>query len=236
MQLFYQPELDQTHSNCIFPAAESLHLSKVLRKKTGDVVHVTNGKGTFFDIRLTHVHAKQTVGEIIGTRVEAPDSFHLHMAVAPTKSMDRFEWFLEKATEIGIHEITPIICENSERTMVKTERLQKILQAAMKQSLRSYLPKLHEAVSLSSLLENVQATHRFIAYCGDADKKSFTDVVKPKTDILLLIGPEGDFSEKEIATVLQHDFQAVTFGEKRLRTETAALVGCHIANLVNASA
>ncbi|MDT8414008.1 MAG: 16S rRNA (uracil(1498)-N(3))-methyltransferase [Flavobacteriaceae bacterium] len=236
MQLFYQPELDQTHTNCLFPAAESLHLAKVLRKKSGDVVQVTNGKGYLFDVQLTHINPKQSVGEIVRTHFEAPDAFHLHLAVAPTKSMDRFEWFLEKATEIGIHEITPIICENSERKVIKIERLQKILQAAMKQSLRSYLPQLNEPVSLSTLLENVQASQRFIAYCGDAGQKPLTGLVKPKTAVLLLIGPEGDFSEKEIDMATHHNFDAVTFGEKRLRTETAALVGCHIVNLANLSA
>ncbi|MBU2525107.1 MAG: 16S rRNA (uracil(1498)-N(3))-methyltransferase [Bacteroidetes bacterium] len=236
MQLFYQPELDQTHTNCLFPTAESLHLAKVLRKKSGDLVQVTNGKGYVFDVQLTHIHAKQSVGEIVGTHFEAPDAFHLHLAVAPTKSMDRFEWFLEKATEIGIHEITPIICENSERNIVKTERLQKILQAAMKQSLRLYLPQLNEPVSLTTFLENTQAAQRFIAYCGDADQKPLTSLVQPNTAVLLLIGPEGDFSEKEITKALQQNFQAVTFGKKRLRTETAALVGCHIVNLANLSA
>jgi len=156
-----------------------------------------------------------------------------HLVVAPPKSNDRFEWFLEKATEIGVTEITPIICERSERKMVKYKRLQKVVQAAMKQSLRSYLPQLNEAVSLNDFLEKEQKGLRFIAHCEDSEKTDLARRVAPDQEVTVLIGPEGDFSHDEIKAAENRGFLSVSLGDARLRTETAALVACTIVNTIN---
>ena len=159
---------------------------------------------------------------------------HIHIAIAPTKMNERFEWFLEKSTEIGINEITPIICEHSERKVLKLERMNKILVAAMKQSKQAYLPKLNAAVSFDSFVSNNTVEERYIAHCiENDDKKQLKEVIKKGADTLVLIGPEGDFSPKEIDHALKHGFSAVSLANNRLRTETAAIVSCHTINLIN---
>ena len=159
---------------------------------------------------------------------------HIHIAIAPTKMNERFEWFLEKSTEIGINEITPILCEHSERKVLKLERMNKILVAAMKQSKQAYLPKLNAAVSFDSFVSNNTIEERYIAHCVENDeKKQLKEVIKKGADTLVLIGPEGDFSQKEIDHALKHGFSAVSLGNNRLRTETAAIVSCHTINLIN---
>jgi 16S rRNA (uracil1498-N3)-methyltransferase len=159
--------------------------------------------------------------------------FSLHIAVAPTKNISRFEWFLEKATEIGVNEITPLICENSERKIIKTDRLNKVIVAAMKQSLKSYLPRLNEAVKFSDFIKQKSVYSRYIAYCSENHRDMLRDAAKQKRNIEILIGPEGDFSEREVEMAMGHNFQAVSLGHSRLRTETAAIVACHTVNLIN---
>ena len=149
------------------------------------------------------------------------------MAVAPTKMNERYEWFLEKATEIGIQEITPIICEHSERKVIKTERFLKIIESAMKQSLHYYLPKLNEPISFKEFAKKEQNGQKFIAHCEETDKKSLKNELKLNTDCTILIGPEGDFSVKEIQLALDNQYIPVSLGNTRLRTETAAIVACH---------
>jgi 16S rRNA (uracil1498-N3)-methyltransferase len=149
------------------------------------------------------------------------------LAVAPTKMNERYEWFLEKATEIGLQEITPIICEHSERKVIKTDRFQKILESAMKQSLHYYLPKLNEPISFRDFINKENKGQKFIAHCEETDKKSLKNELKTNQDITVLIGPEGDFSVKEIQSALEQNYIPVSLGQTRLRTETAAVVACH---------
>lgn len=165
---------------------------------------------------------------------QAPLPYSLHMAVAPTKLNDRFEWFLEKATEIGITEITPIICDHSERKVIKPERYEKILVSAMKQSLKAYLPKLNEAIPFQKFLDVTEKeTLSCIAHCEATNKKSFKAHLKPGNSVLMLIGPEGDFSTSEIEVAIKSNFIPVSLGDSRLRTETAAVVACHSVAFVN---
>ncbi|MCB0400291.1 MAG: 16S rRNA (uracil(1498)-N(3))-methyltransferase [Winogradskyella sp.] len=233
MQLFYNPNISEGHTTFSFDKDESRHIVKVLRKKTGDLLHITNGDGWLFEAELTFVDTKHCAVKILTQKLQPKRSFNLHLAVAPTKMNDRYEWFLEKATEIGIEEITPIICDNSERKVVKPERFEKILQSAMKQSLQCYLPKLNEAISFKEFLNTSFSATKYIAHCEETDKTSLKSQLKPNNDILILIGPEGDFSVKEIKMALATDFIPVTLGNTRLRTETAAIVACHSVAFVN---
>jgi 16S rRNA (uracil1498-N3)-methyltransferase len=233
MQLFYNPNISKTTTDFSFEKEESKHIIKVLRKKDNDILFVTNGLGLLFETEITLASdSKCTVKIIAVTEAEKP-KYQLHMAVAPTKMNDRYEWFLEKATEIGIHEITPIICDRSERKAVNTERFEKILLSAMKQCNQLFLPKLNPAISFSEFVKLNQNGMQLIAHCEETDKKSLKSVLKPNEDVTLLIGPEGDFSKKEIALALTNNYVPVTLGNTRLRTETAAIVGCHSVVFVN---
>ena len=156
----------------------------------------------------------------------------MHIVIAPTKLNDRFEWFLEKATEIGIDEITPIICENSERKFIKNERLEKILISAMKQSLKYQLPRLNKAIKFTELVNKNKDTCKFIAHCEDSEKKSLKSQIGNSYAITILIGPEGDFSTKEINHALEHNFIPLSLGKSRLRTETAGIVACNSISLL----
>ncbi|WP_044397613.1 16S rRNA (uracil(1498)-N(3))-methyltransferase [Lacinutrix sp. Hel_I_90] len=233
MQLFYSPEIHKEQKQFAFSKEESKHIVKVLRKTIGDVLNITNGKGDLFTAEISNADIKNCVVTIVAFETQKPLSYHLHLAVAPTKMNDRFEWFLEKATEIGVTEITPILCDHSERKVIKTERFEKILQAAMKQSLSCYLPKLNEAIPYKDFIKQAFRGDLFIAHCEETDRKSLKKMLKPEKDITLLIGPEGDFSVKEIENALVNNFIPVTLGETRLRTETAAIVACHSVAFVN---
>lgn len=155
------------------------------------------------------------------------------MAVAPTKLNDRFEWFLEKATEIGVHEITPIICERSERKVIKRERMQKVIQSAMKQSLQTYLPKLNQAISFKEYMDRSREGLLFIAHCEDEEKMELKRRAAPDKDVTILIGPEGDFSHSEIQLAYEKGFLPISMGKNRLRTETAAIVACTMVTMIN---
>lgn len=233
MQLFYNPNISPKDSSFSFNKEESRHIVKVLRNKAGDHLHITNGKGWLFKAKLSIASTKQCTVTIISKTEQNKRSFNLHMAVAPTKMNDRYEWFLEKATEIGVETITPIICDHSERKVVKTERFEKIIQSAMKQSLQSYLPQLNDPISFRDFIANAKSTQKFIAHCEETNKKSLKSQLKSNTDYLILIGPEGDFSVKEIEIALQHGFIPVTLGATRLRTETAAITACHSVAFIN---
>ncbi|MEW5675312.1 16S rRNA (uracil(1498)-N(3))-methyltransferase [Flavobacterium enshiense] len=227
MQLFYNPDIHSALNDFSFDKEESKHIVKVLRKKEGDILHVTNGLGYLFSTEIILASDKKCTVKIVETKIQQPTDFYLHLAVAPTKMNDRFEWFLEKATEIGIHEITPIICEHSERKVIKTERFDKIIQSAMKQSLQYFLPKLNEPISFKEFVAKKHEGNLFIAHCEETHKTLLKEAVKPKEKYTLLIGPEGDFSEKEIKTALENKYIPVSLGNTRLRTETAAVVACH---------
>src|SRR5690554_958694 len=223
MQLFYSSDINPQGDFFSFDKEESKHIVRVLRKKESDIVYITNGKGFLFECEIVSALEKKCEVKILDSKFFEPKDYYLHLAVAPTKMNDRYEWFLEKATEIGIHEITPIICEHSERKEVKIERLEKILLSAMKQSLQYYLPKLNPSISFSDFIKLPKEGQLFIAHCEETDKKELSREVQPKGTIIVLIGPEGDFSEKEIKTALSAEYIPVSLGNTRLRTETAAV-------------
>lgn len=227
MQLFYNPNIDESTEQFSFSKEESRHISKVLRKKVGDILTITNGNGWLFEAEIISADLKNCVAIIVSKELKPKKEYSLHLAVAPTKMNDRYEWFLEKATEIGIDSITPIICDHSERKIIKEERFKKILQSAMKQSLQCYLPKLNTAITFKEFIQQSFSGQLFIAHCEESDKKSLKNQINPNQDITILIGPEGDFSSKEIEMATNHKFLPVALGDTRLRTETAAIVSCH---------
>ncbi len=235
MQLFYNPDITNADSLVTFSKEESRHIVKVLRMKESDSFTITNGKGSFFNAEITTANPKGCLVKILSEETQQPLPYNLHLVVAPTKLNDRYEWFLEKATEIGISEITPIICDHSERKQIKAERYEKILQSAMKQSLKAFLPTLNPAISFKEFIASEKENDglRCIAHCEETNKKSLKSVLLPKTKTTILIGPEGDFSSDEIKLAIQAGFQAVALGESRLRTETAAIVACHSVAFTN---
>ena len=225
MDLFYLPELDRNATDLLFPREESKHINKVLRKRQGEKVRATNGKGLEVIIQLSVLENNQVRGIIIETIAHQPLPYQLHIAISPTKNIGRFEWFLEKATEIGIHQITPIVCFHSERKVIKPERLEKIITAALKQSQQFYRPRLNPLTHFNSFIE--QNPDGLIAHCREGDKASLFSAANPMGQHTILIGPEGDFSEPEITQALNNNFKAINLGKQRLRTETAAIVACH---------
>lgn len=228
MQLFY---LENPGDEIILTAEESKHATRVLRKKEGDILNFTDGKGTLYKAKITIADTRKCRLKIVNNeQKEKQHNYHLHIAIAPTKNMDRFEWFLEKATEIGIDEITPIICSHSERKVVKTERGNRILLSAMKQSLKYHLPKLNEAISATDFIKKDFNGSKYIAHCKDGEKQELKTI--NKTDkYLILIGPEGDFSQKEIDLAFQKKFKAISLGTSRFRTETAGMIAAHTINI-----
>lgn len=235
MQLFYHPEAKHTGQQLVFDKEESRHIIKVLRKNKGDILNITNGIGSFFTSEIETANQNKCVVNLIDESPQEPLPYNLHMAVAPTKLNDRYEWFLEKATEIGVTEITPVFCDHSERTKIKPDRYEKILQSAMKQSLKAFLPQLNRATSFSEFITSQaqNSSQKYIAHCAQDEKHSFKQVLKPKEDVLILIGPEGDFALREIELALSNNFTPVSLGDSRLRTETAAIVACHSVAFVN---
>ena len=206
-----------------------------MRYKEGTILNITNGQGYLFTAELRSVTPKQCIAIIKEYTLTPALTYQLHMAIAPTKSNDRFEWFLEKATEIGIHKITPIICDHSERKAIKPERYEKIIESAMKQSLKAYKPILAPQVSFSEFMKQskgINAT-KCIAHCQESVKVSLNSMVQPEEDIVMLIGPEGDFSYKEIELAVANSFNEISLGGSRLRTETAAIVACTHVSLCN---
>ncbi|WP_435415739.1 16S rRNA (uracil(1498)-N(3))-methyltransferase [Polaribacter aestuariivivens] len=234
MQLFYNSEISTETKQITFDKIESKHIVRVLRKKENDVLKITNGKGFLFDAKIIIASDKKCLAEIISFEEKPkPWSYYLHIAIAPTKLNDRTEWFLEKATEIGIDEITPIICSNSERRVVKQERFEKIIQSAMKQSLKFTLPKLNPAVKFKDFINNDFDEKVCIAHCEDHQKNHLKSVIKPSEKTTILIGPEGDFSIEEIKKALDKKYIPISLGESRLRTETAALVAVNLVSFIN---
>lgn len=232
MHVFYTPDI--ASSVYTLNEEESKHCSKVLRLGVGDVVQLIDGRGGFYDAEISAVSKKHVELKVIKQQQEyGKRNHHLHIAVAPTKNIDRLEWFLEKATEIGIDEITPIICDRSERRIVKEERLEKVITSAVKQSLTAYHPKLNPSISLADFLKQENDSAKLIAHCMEGEKAYAKDLVKPHGSYLVLIGPEGDFTAAELELALQNGYKPVTLGETRLRTETAALYACFELNYIN---
>ncbi|GGE20082.1 16S rRNA (uracil(1498)-N(3))-methyltransferase [Psychroflexus salis] len=234
MQLFYHSLLNLECKQVVFSKHESQHIVKVLRKQVGDEIEVTNGLGDWFLCKITQAQPKACHIEILKHKYYPKNhNYVLHMLVAPTKSNDRFEWFLEKATEIGVDEITPILTENSERKRIKIERYEKIILSAMKQSLQFHLPKINNLTRFENAL-NVNSQVKYIAHCEDYLKQQdLLHAIVPHQNYAILIGPEGDFSSQEIQAALKHNFKAIRLGKNRLRTETAAIVACHTFSIKN---
>ncbi len=216
------------------PESESQHCARVLRKKEGDSLFITDGKGYFYRAKLLQANPKSCV-VTIEEEMEQPKGwdYNLQIAFAPTKNLDRMEWFVEKATEIGIDTFSPLKCRYSERKNINATRLEKIMVSAMKQSQKSRLPQFENIIKFEEFIKQPFEGQKFIAHCYDSIKTPITQICKRDTNTLILIGPEGDFSEEEIAKSIEHGFTPISLGDSRLRTETAALVACHTVHVIN---
>ena len=235
MNLFYAPDILQTLA---LPEEESQHCVKVLRMKAGEHIHIIDGVGGLYEAEIIEAHPKRTQISIISEQHEyGRRPFRLHLAVAPTKNIDRFEWFVEKATEIGFDELTPLCCRYSERKVIKPERIEKILVSAAKQSLKAYVPRLNPMTTFKDFINSSSLftphSSLFIAHCYDQPKQHLFNACQPGGDVIVMVGPEGDFSEEEVELALRNSFQAITLGESRLRTETAGVVACHLVTVAN---
>ena len=232
MNWFFQPELPT--GNHTLQDEEFRHCTKVLRKRTGDEIQLVDGKGTYYSAVIDSIEKQQCSFTILKTEQEIPRRYAIHLAVAPTKNQDRLEWFVEKAIEFGIDQISFIQCEHSERTTVKQERIQRIAISAMKQSGRATLPDFHGILPLNSFIETDTADQKFIAHVDQQNPVQLVHAATTGKIYSVLIGPEGDFSAEEIAFATGRGYQKISLGNYRLRTETAALSACQILHLVNA--
>jgi 16S rRNA (uracil1498-N3)-methyltransferase len=228
-QLFYTPRIENGFAH--LDEEESRHLL-VMRRKVGDSLQITDGQGFYYETEISEIGKRHAMARIISkTAAVADRPFKLHLAIAPTKQIERLEWFLEKATEIGIDEITPLLCKRSERENIRLDRLEKILVSAMKQSLRATLPKLNELTRFSAFAKSVTAPCKLIAWCSDDPLPHLIKAITPGQDLVIAIGPEGDFSPDEVKTALECGFSGVSLGAARLRTETAGLLAVTAVNL-----
>ncbi|MCX2573934.1 16S rRNA (uracil(1498)-N(3))-methyltransferase [Pedobacter sandarakinus] len=233
MHIFYTPDIAQ--DTYILNEEESKHCARVLRLPIGALVNLVDGQGGFYTAEIVSDHPKKVVLKVLEVIKDFQKRNHyLHIAVAPTKNIDRLEWFLEKATELGIDEITPIITDRSERRVVKEDRLNKVITSAVKQSIKAYHPVLNDAISFETFLKQEREGNKLIAHCiGEEEKAYISDLVKPYQKYTILIGPEGDFTPEEVNLALNKGFKALTLGTNRLRTETAALAVCFEINYLN---
>jgi len=235
MHLFYTPDVTNDPFYQL-NEEESKHAIRVLRLNKGDELWLTDGRGTMIQALVFENHPKHCNLQIV-KRIEEYNkrNYRIHMAVAPTKNISRFEWFLEKATEIGVDEITPILCDHSERNTVKIDRLNKVITAAVKQSLKAYHPILNPLTKYGELLKQAGKEKKLLAWCkANAEDRLESSATKGE-DVLLFIGPEGGFSEKEIEEAVKAKVGLVSISGSRLRTETAALVACHSVAMINKS-
>jgi len=234
MNLFYTRNIEPANTY-VLDETESKHAIKVLRLNQGDSIHLVDGKGNFYTAEIINPHTKKCEVKIIDQSSKNPISPSIHIVIAPTKNTDRLEWFVEKVTEIGISEITPIICAHSERKVLKTDRIKKRAISAMKQSLKAHLPVINEAISFKGLIASSAQFNgqRFIAHCYEEDQQHLKEAYQKGKNCLILIGPEGDFNQEEIKLALESDFIPISLGESRLRTETAGIVACNTINLLN---
>jgi 16S rRNA (uracil1498-N3)-methyltransferase len=231
VNLFYQPHIQD--GIYYLDPEESRHCYKVLRKKPGDVIQITDGKGYRYQAKLTDTKPDQCSFTIESKQQEEKRPFTIHIALAPTKNPDRTEWFVEKAIEIGVDELSFLLCDNSERAALKTDRIEKLAISAMKQSLKSSLPKINHMVLLKDFITASNTASKYIAYVDQTNPDHLLKEAKEKSNYIVLIGPEGDFSKKELELALTQGYKKVSLGPSRLRTETAGVVACHILNLVN---
>lgn len=230
MELFYCNNMEG--NKAIFDEHESTHCIRVLRHKEGDKLMFTDGNGKKYTGKIEIANTRSCILQIEQTEEEKKRNFYLHIAIAPPKAIDRFEWFLEKATELGIEEITPLLCRYSERKHLNHERCEKILVSAMKQSNRLYLPKLNELTKFDTFLKNNFDGTKVIAHCEPSEKKSLHSIIVISQQLLMLVGPEGDFSKEEIEAAIANNFEAAALGKKRLRTETAAIHICSAVSFI----
>lgn len=237
MILFYTNNIKNDIAE--LPEEEAMHCVKTLRKRVGDAIQFVDGQGNWYQGKIIGTTKKAVSIGIESVIAEHEKRNHyLHIAIAPTKNINRFEWFLEKATEFGIDEITPLLCFHSERKNVREDRLEKVVVAAMKQSLKAYLPKINPMTSFKDFLksQNINESQKFIAHCQDGFSEAkfhLKNAAKQGENTTILIGPEGDFSSKEVELALSQNFQEISLGKERLRTETAGLAACHIISLLN---
>jgi len=222
MQLFYSKEIS---SSLLLSAEESKHCLKVLRKKENDIICITDGNGFLYKCKIITTD-KNIVGVKIINTTHTQKNKKIELAISFPKQRNRIEWIVEKATEVGVDIITPLICENSERIKINTERINKIAISSMKQSLRTYLPKISEIQKFSKFVKTNKFEQKYIAHCQKDDQKKKIKNIKSKNSCIL-IGPEGDFSEEEIKLANNLDFKSITLSKNRLRTETAAIVACY---------
>lgn len=230
MQLFYFQNITQETDFLLLDKEQSRHMTKVLRKKVGDQVHITDGLGNQYLGTISLVTSNKCGIDIAFAKAHMQPAQQLHIAIAPTKMNDRMEWFLEKSTEIGISKITPLLCDHSERKKVNTDRFRKILISAMQQSNQFYLPHMEELTSFSDFILSDRKGVTCIAHCEETDKKSLVSQIDKEQDLTVIIGPEGDFSSSEIEKAIHNGYQPVTLGNKRLRTETAGVYATAIYN------
>lgn len=234
MQWFYTNKIEGDFAE--LNEVEARHCLQVLRKKVGDPITFVDGLGGYYEGQLEETAKKSCTIRIVKKVVPyQPLPVNIHIGIAPTKNISRFEWFLEKATEIGIGEITPLLCQRSERKKIRADRLEKVLLSAMKQSLKAHLPRLNPLTSLQSFLQGTfsDGDNHYIAHCGNGFKNHLKDLYLPGRNVTILIGPEGDFSEEEVEEARAVGFKEISLGSSRLRTETAGLAACHIVNLLN---
>ena len=231
MHVFYAPDIA---TSPVLPEEESHHAVRVLRLDVGATIQIVDGKGGVYVATIAVADSRKClVNSLQVQNMASQRDYYLHIAIAPTKNMDRLEWFFEKAAEIGIDEISPIYCRYSERKNLKTDRLQRILVSAMKQSIQPTLTVLNEPAPFKEWIKNADADQKFIAHCHESEKQFLASSIKPGKKVLVMIGPEGDFSEEEVQIALKEGFVPVSLGESRLRVETAALVACHTVSLMN---
>lgn len=230
---FYSNQI--TGETAILGEEESIHCSRVLRKRVGDEVHIVDGMGKIYLGRILTLSKNKVEVQLLRLVVEEEkENFKIQIAIAPTKNINRIEWFLEKSTEIGLDSVYFVETEHSERRKVRLDRLQKIVLSAMKQSKHTYLPELHDLQKLSHFLVNLpDIEKKFIAWCEDDTNHLLKDNIEPGEDVLVLIGPEGGFSPKEVELCKAAGFETISLGKSRLRTETAGLVACAVVNFIN---
>lgn len=225
---------DVTGNLAVLTSEESWHCAKVLRRKAGDQIRLIDGKGNFYEGTLEIVSEKQCrVAITRGPEPQPKRNYYLHLAIAPTKQIDRIEWMIEKAVEIGVDEISFVSCKNSERTIVKTERINKVVESAVKQSLQAFIPKVNELVSFKDFLGRCTAEQKLIAHCIDSEKREIRQVDFKNRTTCVLVGPEGDFAAGEVELAAKSGFIPVSLGQTRLRSETAGLYVCQAAALLS---
>ena len=228
MKLFYNSEINTKNKDFILDNTEHLHIYKVLRRKVNDKIYLTNGKGYLFESIIKSIDSKSTHLKILTSTRKSHVDYDLNIGIAPTKKTDRFEWFVEKAVEIGVTSITPIICKHSERKSLNYSRLEKICISAMKQSLQTYLPEIKPIVKIEEFIGFSKSNQNYIAHCKTSKTEYLSNIIVKNSSSNIIIGPEGGFTNEEISFAIESNYKAVSLGENRLRTETAGVVCCQM--------